>query len=89
MDYEKFNFLNEKVFFILKGKKYSFSEMYYIVQRIYLKKVFRVKSLEKKSKLWKEETKALDGLFEIGEIALFKGQYITENGEIECYRIES
>lgn len=85
MNYEKFNYLNEKVFFIKKGKKYSFSEMYDQVRDHYLSRIFRVKNFQKKSQISREETKALDGLFEIAEIALIQGK--SENGDIECYRI--
>jgi very-short-patch-repair endonuclease len=89
MDYEKFNYLNEKVFFVLDGKKHSFAEMYDRVRDHYLARIFRVKNFQKKAQISREETKALDGLFEIAESALVKGKYITENGEIECYRIEN
>lgn len=86
MDYEKFNYLNEKVFFISKGQKYSFSEMYDRVRDHYLSRIFRVKNFQKKAQISREETKALDGLFEIAESALIKGK--SEGADIECYRID-
>lgn len=89
MDYEKFNYLNEKVFFILDGQKWTLSALYDLFDENFQVCYAKAKNEEEEKEIEADRERSIKEIIAMAEIALFKGQYITENGEIECYRIES
>lgn len=82
---EQFNLLNEKVFFILDGQKWTLSALYDLFEDNFQDYYYRAKTDEEEKEIEADKERSLRELIALAEIAILRGKCSSESG-LECYR---
>lgn len=83
---EQFNLLNEKVFFILDGQKWTLSALCDLFEDNFQDSYYRAKTDEEEKEIEADKEKSIKELIALAEIAILRGKCSSFESGLECYR---
>lgn len=83
---EQFNSLNEKVFFVLDGQKWTLSSLCDLFIDNFLDCYYSAKTETEEKEIEADKERSLKELIAMAEIAILRGKCSSFENGLECYR---